>query len=201
MAGQGRTRSDASMIPDEKAIETIRNRKGTILRLGGYLFKYWPLLGLALVMNIAGNGLALLGPMLSGRAVDAIQPGPGHVDFSLMFHYAALMALFYVISAALSYGLTVVMITVSRKVSYQMRKDVFDKMLSLPVGYYDMHQTGDIISRIFYDVDTVNESLSNDLIQILGTVITVAGSLYMMVLISPALVLVFFISMFWTKYM
>ena len=142
-------------------------------------------------MNIAGNWLALFGPMLSGRAVDAIQPGPGHVDFSLMFHYAALMALFYVISAALSYGLTVVMITVSRKVSYQMRKDVFDKMLSLPVGYYDMHQTGDIISRIFYDVDTVNESLSNDLIQILGTVITVAGSLYMMVLISPALVLVF----------
>ncbi len=191
MAERGRTRSDASMIPDEKALETIRNRKGTILRLGGYLFKYWPLLGLALVMNIAGNGLALLGPMLSGRAVDAIQPGPGHVDFSLMFHYAALMALFYVISAALSYGLTVVMITVSRKVSYQMRKDVFDKMLSLPVGYYDMHQTGDIISRIFYDVDTVNESLSNDLIQILGTVITVAGSLYMMVLISPALVLVF----------
>ena len=86
------------------------------------------------------------------------------------------------------------MISISRKVVYQMRRDVFDKMLSLPVGYYDTHQTGDIISRVFYDIDTVNESLSNDLIQILGTVITVAGSLYMMVVISPRLVLIFFVT-------
>ena len=83
------------------------------------------------------------------------------------------------------------MITISRKVVYRMRKDVFDKMLALPAGYYDLHQTGDIISRISYDIDTVNESLSSDLIQILTTVITVAGALYMMVVISPRLVLVF----------
>ncbi len=191
MAGRGRTRNDASMIPDEKAIETIRKRKGTILRLGRYLLGYWPLLTLALVMNLAGNALALVGPLLSGYAIDAIEPGMGRVNFSLMFRYAALMALFYVISAAFSYGLTALMITVSRKVVYQMRREVFDRMLSLPVGYFDTHQTGDIISRIFYDIDTVNESLSNDLIQILGTVITVAGSLYMMVVISPRLVLIF----------
>lgn len=194
MAGRGRTRSDASMIPDEKAIETIKKRKGTILRLGGYLFRYWPLLTAALIMNLVSNALALVGPMLSGYAVDAIEPGIGRVDFPQMFRYAALMAVFYVISTVFSYLLTVLMITISRKVSYQMRKDVFDRMMSLPVGYYDMHQTGDIISRIFYDIDTVNESLSNDLVQILGTVITVAGSLYMMVVISPSLVLVFVIT-------
>lgn len=194
MAGRGRTRSDAGMIPDEKALETIKKRKGAILRLGGYLMRYWPLLTLALVMNIASNGLALVGPMLSGYAVDAIEPGLGRVDFPRMFRFAALMALFYVVSALLSYLLTVLMISVSRKVVYQMRRDIFDKMLSLPVGYYDTHQTGDIISRVFYDIDTVNESLSNDLIQILGTVITVAGSLYMMVVISPWLVLIFFVT-------
>lgn len=194
MAGRGRTRSDAGMIPDEKALETIKKRKGAILRLGGYLMRYWPLLTLALVMNIASNGLALVGPMLSGYAVDAIEPGLGRVDFPRMFRFAALMALFYVASALLSYLLTVLMISVSRKVVYQMRRDIFDKMLSLPVGYYDTHQTGDIISRVFYDIDTVNESLSNDLIQILGTVITVAGSLYMMVVISPWLVLIFFVT-------
>ena len=72
MAGRGRTRSDASMIPDEKAIETIKKRKGTILRLGGYLFRYWPLLTAALIMNLVSNALALVGPMLSGYAVDAI---------------------------------------------------------------------------------------------------------------------------------
>ena len=148
MAASGRTRSDARLIPDEKAIETIKKRKGAILRLGGYLMRYWPFLTLALVMNMASNGLALVGPMLSGYAVDAIEPGPGKVDFSRMFHYAGLMALFYVVSAVLSYLLTVLMISISRKVVYQMRRDVFDKMLSLPVGYYDTHQTGDIISRV-----------------------------------------------------
>lgn len=191
MAGHGRTRNDASMIPDEKAIETIKKRKGAILRLGRYLLGHWPLLSLALVMNIVSNSLALVGPMLSGYAIDAIEPGRGQVDFSRMFRYAAWMALFYVISAVLSYILSVLMIIISRKVAYRMRKDVFDKMLALPVGYYDTHQTGDLISRIFYDIDTVNESLSTDLVQILGTIITVAGSLSMMVAISKRLVLVF----------
>lgn len=72
-----------------------------------------------------------------------------------------------------------------------MRQDVFEKLMTLPVGYFDVHQTGDIISRISYDIDTVNASLSNDLVQLLTTVITVTGALLMMLSISPKLVLVF----------
>ena len=83
------------------------------------------------------------------------------------------------------------MVTISRKVVYAMRRDVFDRLLALPVGYFDLHKTGDIISRISYDIDTVNESLSSDLVQMMTTAITVAGSLYMMIMISPRLVLVF----------
>ena len=59
------------------------------------------------------------------------------------------------------------------------------------MGYFDLHETGDVISRISYDIDTINESLSSDLIQLLTTVITVSGALYMMIIISPRLVLVF----------
>ena len=90
-----------------------------------------------------------------------------------------------------SYMLQVLMIAISRKVVYRMRKDVFEKLLSLPVGYFDVHQSGDIISRISYDIDTVNVSLSDDVVQLLTTVITVSGAFVMMVLISPRLVLVF----------
>ena len=72
------------------------------------------------------------------------------------------MVVFYVGSAVLSYALSVLMVTIGRRVVYQMRKDVFERMLALPVGYYDTHQTGDLISRISYDIDTVNESLSSD---------------------------------------
>ena len=155
------------------------------------MIQYKWLLLLAFIMTVGSNLLALVGPMLSGYAIDAIEPGMGKVEFSRVFHYAGWMAAFYVISSVLSYALSVLMITISRKVVYRMRKDVFDKMLALPAGYYDLHQTGDIISRISYDIDTVNESLSSDLIQILTTVITVGGALYMMVVISPRLVLVF----------
>ena len=170
------------------------SQKSTIKRLMPYLMKYRFLLLLALAMTIGSNLLALLGPLLSGYAVDAIEPGKGGVNFPCVFQYAGLMAMFYLISSILSYILSVLMITISRKVVYQMRKDVFDRMLYLPAGYYDTHQTGDIISRISYDIDTVNESLSSDLIQILTTLVTVVGALYMMVIISPELVLVFVIT-------
>ena len=83
------------------------------------------------------------------------------------------------------------MIHISRKVVYRMRKDVFHRLMDLPVGYFDTHQTGDIISRLSYDIDTVNTSLSNDLVQILTTIITVVGALSMMIVISPKLVLIF----------
>lgn len=188
MAMGGRT---DGVETSDSALLYIKKRKHTIRRLGGYLMQYRFLLFCALFMTIASNVFALVGPMLSGYAIDAIEPGLGRVDFQRVFYYAKWMAVFYVLSAALSYALSVLMITISRKVVFQMRRDVFDKMLALPVGYFDLHQTGDIISRVSYDIDTVNESLSSDLIQMLTTVITVAGALYMMLMISPRLVLVF----------
>lgn len=163
----------------------------TLSRLGKYLFRYKWLLFLAILLTMGSNLFALIGPMLSGYAIDAIEPGSGMVEFDRVFYYAAWMAVFYAASAALSYLLTVLMLTISKKVVYQMRKDVFDRLLSLPVGYFDIHQTGDIISRISYDIDTVNTSLSSDLIQIATTFITVLGAFSMMVMISPRLVLVF----------
>lgn len=181
-----------------------RFSKGTILRLGGYMLHYRWLLLAAIVCTLGSNLFALVGPRLTGFAIGAIEPGKGAVDFDTVFYYAGWMAAFYVVSALMSYGLQVLMLTISRKVVYKMRQDVFEKLLTLPVGYFDIHQTGDIISRISYDIDTVNASLSNDLVQLLTTVITVVGALGMMLTISPELVLVFAftvpLSIFWTKF-
>ena len=170
-------------------------KKGTLLRLGGYLMRYkWHLAG-AMALTVGSNLFALIGPLLSGYAVDAIEPGPGRVIFDKVFYYAAWMAGFYVVSSVFSYLLQVLMITISRKVVYRMRKDVFEKLLALPVRYFDVHQGGDIISRISYDIDTVNMSLSEDVVQLLTTVITVSGAFFMMLMISPRLVLVFAFTM------
>ncbi len=179
------------MKEQEKKQEKKRYSKGTILRLGKYMWEHKWLLLLAFICTIGSNLFSLIGPKLTGLSIGAIELGKGAVDFQRVFYYAAWMAVFYVISALMSYGLQVLMLTISRRIVYRMRQDVFEKLMTLPVGYFDVHQTGDIISRISYDIDTVNASLSNDLVQILTTVITVVGALVMMMTISPKLVLVF----------
>lgn len=179
------------MKPGDK-LEKPKDRKGSLVRLGRYLFRYRLSFFCAFVMNLGGNLLALAGPYLAGKAVDAIHPGA--VDFQQVFFYAGWMAVCYVCSAALSLALQFLMLSISRRVVYQMRRDVFNHLLTLPAGYFDTRQTGDILSRISYDIDTINTSLSSDVIQLMTTAVTVVGSFVMMILVSKELVLVFCIT-------
>lgn len=187
------------------ATDKPKDRKKVLIRLWGYLFEHKWMIAAALLLTFVSNLLALLGPLLSGLAIDYIGVGPGEANFPMVFWYCGLMLVFYIVSSGLSYILSVLMVKLSQKIVYQMRKDLFDKLIELPVRFFDSHQTGDIISRISYDIDTVNASLSNDLLQIATSVITVVGSLIMMLMISPTLVLVFVVtipvSIFFTKYM
>ena len=166
----------------------------TLHRLWLYLSPHRTLILGVILLTILSNCLALMGPMLSGRAIDAIEPGPGKVIFARVFRYCAWMAAFYLLCAALNYFLSAQMVTLSQRTAREMRKDVFDKLMELPVSFFDLHQTGDIISHISYDIDTVNTSLANDLLQICTTVITVSGSLFMMFSIAPILGLAFLIT-------
>ncbi|HOU09936.1 MAG TPA: ABC transporter ATP-binding protein [Clostridiales bacterium] len=191
------------MISTDEKI-TAPALKTVLARLWKYLYRYKWLLAAAFVMTLAGNLLALAGPRLSGYAIEALEPGKGRVDFDKVFYYCAVMAVFYAVSALLSYALSLLMIKLSQKVAYTIREDAFNKLADLPVGYFDRFQTGDIISRITYDVDVINASLSSDLIQLSASVITVVGSLAMMLTISPPMLLVFALtvpaSILFTKY-
>lgn len=172
--------------------EKTKMKKTAILsRLLPYLLRYKMLLITCILLTVGGNLLALAGPYVSGLAIDAMELGTGKVDFSSVGFYSALMVLLYIASAVLSYALTRLMIVISRRVVNTMRRDVFNKLTELPVGYFDTNQTGDILSRISYDIDTINTSLSNDLVQVFASVVTVVGALAMMLAISPVLVLVF----------
>lgn len=162
-----------------------------LTRLWQYLSRYKGMLILAAVLAVLSNLLGLLGPSLSGKAIDAIGGGPGEADFPRVFVLMAMMAGCYVLSALLGYGLQLLMVRLTRKVVCQMRQDVFYSLSRLPVPFFDRHQTGDIISVISYDIDTVNASLSSDFLQVVQSVITIAGSLIMMLLIAPELVLIF----------
>ena len=193
------------MPPRNGVIQKPRNAKGTLRRLGRYLWQSAPLLILALGLSVAGNLFQLIGPTLCGKAIDAVAGGPGKVDFDTVFSYARLMVLFYAASAGLGYLVPQIVLRISQKTVRMMRADLFAKLMRLPVQYFDTRQTGDILSHISYDIDTVNTSLSNDLVQILTSVITVAGALSMMIRISPLLVLVFAVtvplSVLFTRFM
>jgi ATP-binding cassette subfamily B protein len=182
-----------------------KNRKKVLMRLWRYLYQYKLYLAGAMLLTFSTNILSLIGPSLAGYAIDAFGTTKGQVDFNKVFFYIFWMLGLYLFSSIFAYLLAMLMISLSQKVVYKMRKDVFERLADLPVGYFDRNQTGDIISRITYDIDTINTSLSNDVIQIFTSIITVVGSLVMMIILSPALVLVFVvtipISIVLTRYM
>ena len=169
------------------------NKKAAMVRLLRYFLSYkWRVLAAFLLM-VGSNLFALLGPWLSGAAIDAVDLEAG-VDFAAVGFYCLWMAIFYVASSALSYLLTVLMVRLSQTIVRTMRQDVFDKILSLPVGELDRVAAGDLINRISYDINTVNASLSNDILQAATGVITVIGAFIGMVLTSLPLLGVFVIT-------
>ena len=162
-----------------------------LLRLWRYIGRNRILVILALILSLVSSLLGLYGPKLSGQAINAVDVAAGQVDFATVYRCAGLMLVCYLVSSGLTYVLHAVMLKLSRTVSRQMRRDVFDNMAALPVGYFDRYQTGDIISTITYDIDTVNQSLANDLLHILQGVVTVVVALLMMLSIAPKLVIIF----------
>jgi len=180
-----------------------KRTKDVLLRLGEYILQQWPLFLVAIALTLLSNQLSLLGPMYSGEAIDAMS-APGGVDFDAVKVNVGKMLICYIGSAILAYAMAVLMIQLSQRIVYTMRKQLFEKLTTLPVNYFDTHPVGDIISRISYDIDTVNSSLSHDLVQVMTSIYTVLGSLIFMWRISKPMIAVFVItvpiSILFTRY-
>lgn len=194
------------MPAGEKQPVSVKRQVAVLKKLWRYLYRFKGSLIIATLLAVSSNLLALVGPSLSGEAIDAIAPEDGSgVNFERVFIFCGLMLAFYIFSALFSYVLNIIMIRLGKKVATAMRKDLFDHLTHLPVGFFDKQQIGDIINRISYDIDTINTSLSTDFVQICSSAITVVGSLIMMIVISPPLVSVFAItipiSIFFTRFM
>ena len=181
-----------------------KDTKGTLRRLLSYLSAFRIPMAIAVVLSLGTNLLALAGPKLAGQAISAVDKGKGKVDFSTVAYYTRLMLIIYVASAICSFILSVLMMKVGRAVGKKLRREVFDKLMRTPVSYFDTHQTGDIISRVSYDIDVISNSLSTDVVQILASIITVVGAFIMMLTVCPPLVLAVLVtiplSVFYTRY-
>lgn len=173
---------------------TKRKDTGVIMkRLFGYLWQNRLLLLCALALTLAGNLANLYVPSISGQAVDAIESAGG-VNFPAVYRSCEILLTLIAVNVVCSYLASVVLVMISSRITMTMRQQVFGHLLSMPVSYFDRNQVGDIVSRISYDIDTINTSLSSDLITILTSIITVVGSFTMMLRISPVLCLIFLIT-------
>ena len=186
-----------------------KDAKGALRRILHYLLVYRWLVVLFLVCTLLSNLGNLLGPQFAGQAIGVVEEGyrqgAGHVDMARVGHFALLMLLCYALGSVMNFLVHIGMMRVGRRVAQNMRRDVFEKLMTLPVGFFDRNQAGDIISRVSYDVDVVCMSLSTDVIQIVTSVVTVTGSFLMMCTISLPLVLCMAatipISILFTRYM
>ena len=173
--------------------EKPRQARGTLIRTLRYMVNYRYLVLFLLVCTVASNVGNLLGPSFAGKAIGAAV-GPGQVDFVTVSHYAKYMLAAYLFSNIMSFLVNQGMMLTGRRVANQMRRDVFNKLMTLPVSYFDRNQAGDIISRVSYDIDVVTTSLSSDLVQIMTSIVTVVGSFLMMCIISPPMTVILFVT-------
>ncbi len=178
-------------LSDKRTFQRRKVDKRYVFRhLLSYLKPYALLIILIFFANVASTLCTLFGPDLCGKAIDLIGKDGG-TDFAGIGYYSALLAGLYAASALLAYLSTIGMGYISRGIVRRMRCDVFARLSRLPVGYFDKRQAGDVISVLSYDIDTVGESLANDIIIVLKSVVLIIGSLVMMLTIAAPLLIVF----------
>lgn len=185
--------------------EKPKDAKGTLRRVLRYIMDYRLFLAGVVLLALASNVLSLLGPSLAGQAIGAAAAGPGQVDMGVVWYYAKRMLVCYLASSVLAFLVNAAMMRLGKLVGRRLRDDVFDKLMALPVRYFDRNAAGDIISRVSYDIDVVSTCISADIVSILTSLVTVTGSFIMMVVICPPLVLVTLVTIplavLYTRYM
>ncbi len=175
------------------AIDKPKNTKATLRRLLDYVLELRVYFIIAIILSLLANALQLLGPFYTGQIIDIITSN--NINFDDVMRIVYILIGVYVVSAMMLYALNALMIVVTQKIVVKMRKQLFDKFMDLPAKYFDSHQIGDMISRISYDINTINTSLSSDVIQFFGSITTIIGALIMMAIISPVLLSVFAITL------
>ena len=186
-------RGPGAMMPGEKA----KDFKGTMKKLLAYLGKFLPSIILVLVCAAASTIFSIFGPKILGQAttklfegVIALLTGTGTIDFDAIAQILLFLLCLYLVSALLSYLQGWVMAGVATKLSYSMRRDISNKIDRMPLAYFDRVQSGEVLSRITNDVDTVTQTLNQSLSQIVSNVTMMVGVLCMMLSISPMMTLV-----------
>ena len=176
-----------AMMASEKA----KDFKGTFKKLVRYLGRYRITIVLVMVFAVCSTIFSIIGPKVMGDATQKIYEGlmniitnSGGMDYDGILQIILILLGLYGISALFSYAQGWLMSGVANRVSYQLRKELAAKIHKLPLSFYDKTSYGEVLSHITNDVDTLSNSLNQSLTQIVTSLTTVIGVLYMMFSIS-----------------
>ncbi len=164
-------------------------KQGKIIKkVLSYLKKYTGLMVLSIVFAALVVGLTLYVPILIGNAIDAIVEGA--VDFELIRFYLTRVVFVVMITALLQWLMNVINNHVTYHVVRDIRKAAFDKLQILPLKYVDSHSHGETVSRMISDVDTFADGLLMGFTQLFTGVVTILGTLIIMLSFNPLITLV-----------
>lgn len=181
------------MGAEDAPVSKAKDPKATIKKLMHYLVPHKMSLVFALLLAVLSTIFAIFGPRIMGRVTTALVDGVvAHVfgtglltDFRYMGTLTAWLIAFYIISALADSAQGIIMARLSVKVTYKLRTQISDKMHRLPINYYDTRSHGEILSRVTNDVDTLAQTLNQNLSQLVSSSITIVGTFLMMLWISP----------------
>ncbi len=163
------------------------NMKKTLRKLLSYVGKYKVLLTLVVIFLMINTICTVLGAyMLKPIVNDYIIPG----DFSGLARMMAALIVIYVVGAMCSFAYSRIMVHISQKTVYAIRRDLFEHMQSLPIPYFDKHTHGELMSRYTNDIDTVSEMINNSIGTLISNALTFIGVLGMMFYLSWQLTLI-----------
>lgn len=188
-------KQEARKVDNDK--KQSRGLGATIKRIWLYLADHRSLMAVVLLMVVASSGLGLLGPFLIGWGIDEYFAADSTDGFTwLLIGLAAVYGLHSLSLWLQSYW----MIGIAQKTVYTMRKQLFTHFHKLPIDFFNKRQHGELMSRVTNDIENVSATLNSSVIQIFSSVLTLVGTLAVMIWLSPLLTLVTMIIvplMFW----
>lgn len=177
--------------PMQGSGEKAKDFKGTIKKLLKYMRRYYGAIAFVILFAIASTVFNIVGPTILGNATTEIfnglvkkVQGTGGIDFSKIRGILLTLLGLYLTSAAFSFLQGLIMTHVSNNTTYQMRKDISEKIHRMPMKYFESRTFGEVLSRITNDVDTLGQSLNQSMTQIITSVATIIGVFVMMIRIS-----------------
>ena len=172
----------------------MKKKDNTILRIISYLKNYKGFLFLAIFFTIGSSIFEIISPKLMGNITTRIFENlkmKTSIDFDYVIKICLIMGLVYLGQAVFEFFRGRILVDVTQDLIAKFRREISEKVKYIPTSYFDKNKTGDLLSRMTNDVETLGKNLQQTISSILSSIVLIVGILFVMIKISPTLTLVF----------